>query len=114
MLPNRFNLYKTTEDQLRRFKQKSGLTPNVAARLAFFQSVADSFHHSDDDINADGALNLDKATWLGPHAPLIEMLLVSQYDTRDGHRLERAWAAHVSAGLHFTNSISGHLRDSCG
>ncbi|EAP1447716.1 DUF1832 domain-containing protein, partial [Salmonella enterica] len=35
MLPNRMQLSRQTEEQLKRLKGYTGLTPNVAARLAF-------------------------------------------------------------------------------
>lgn len=35
MLPNRMVLNRQTEEQLKRLKGYTGITPNVAARLAF-------------------------------------------------------------------------------
>lgn len=35
MLPNRMVLSRQTEDQLKKLKGYTGITPNVAARLAF-------------------------------------------------------------------------------
>ena len=35
MLPNRMNLSKTTEDQLKLLKQRTGISPNVSSRIAF-------------------------------------------------------------------------------
>ncbi|MGS8560846.1 DndE family protein, partial [Salmonella enterica] len=67
MLPNRMQLSRQTEEQLKRLKGYTGLTPNVAARLAFFRSVENCFRFSlhKDNINLDGNLVLDKITWLG-------------------------------------------------
>lgn len=36
MLPNRMQLSRQTEEQLKRLKGFTGLTPNISARLAFF------------------------------------------------------------------------------
>lgn len=36
MLPNRMQLNHQTEEQLKRLKTYTGLTPNISARLAFF------------------------------------------------------------------------------
>lgn len=100
MLPNRLNLYKTTEDELKRLKQHTGLTPNVAARLAFAISLREGYMF---DLNAersqpDGTLNLDKITWFGEHLGLYELLLKRTYPSLEGKDLERAWAAHVESG----------------
>ena len=39
MLPNRMQLNRQTEEQLKKLKAYTGITPNVAARLAFFRSL---------------------------------------------------------------------------
>ena len=43
MLPNRMQLTKTVEDQLKRLKSNTDITPNVSARIAFFRSVESGF-----------------------------------------------------------------------
>lgn len=43
MLPNRMVLSRQTEEQLKRLKGYTGITPNVAARLAFFARWRVSF-----------------------------------------------------------------------
>lgn len=43
MLPNRMVLSRQTEDQLKKLKGYTGITPNVAARLAFFARWRVSF-----------------------------------------------------------------------
>ncbi|MCK8353387.1 DndE family protein, partial [Erwinia amylovora] len=37
MLPNRLQLSRQTEEQLKKLKGYTVITPNVAARLAFFR-----------------------------------------------------------------------------
>ena len=39
MLPNRMQLSRQTEEQLKRLKGYTGITPNIAARLAFFRAL---------------------------------------------------------------------------
>ena len=101
MLPNRLNLFKNTEDELKRLKQYTGLTPNVAARIAFATSLKDGFVYQDSDPERrpDGTLNLDKITWFGEHLELYELLLQRAYPSLTGKALEKAWAAHVDAGV---------------
>ena len=64
MLPNRMVLSRQTEDQLKKLKGYTGITPNVAARLAFFRSVESEFRYSPelDSKKLDGSLVLDKIT----------------------------------------------------
>lgn len=50
MLPNRMVLSRQTEEQLKRLKGYTGITPNVAARLAFFRSVESEFRYSSNRI----------------------------------------------------------------
>ncbi len=99
MLPNRLNLYKATEDQLKAFKQQTGITPNVAARVAFAVSLDKGYIHTDDGTRPDGTLNLDRSTWFGEYITLYEALLVALYPEASSEKLERAWARHVEAGL---------------
>lgn len=49
MLPNRMQLSRQTEEQLKRLKSYTGITPNVAARLAFFRSIENEFRFTDAD-----------------------------------------------------------------
>lgn len=99
MLPNRLNLYKATEDQLKVFKQQTGITPNVAARVAFAVSLTKGYIHTDDGTRPDGTLALDRSTWFGEYMPLYEALLAALYPEAPSDQLERAWARHVEAGL---------------
>lgn len=99
MLPNRMQLTKQTEEQLKRLKIYSGVTPNVAARLAFFRSIESGFRYHDDNRKLDGALVLDKITWLGETAQVTELLLTLTYPEFDQKELTKAWAAHVEDGI---------------
>lgn len=99
MLPNRMNLKKQTEEQLKRLKVYTGVTPNVSARMAFFRSIESGFEFQDESIVLDGSLNLDKVTWLGGLELVIETLLRKKYPSLSSKQLEQAWAAHVEDGI---------------
>lgn len=99
MLPNRMQLTKQTEEQLKRLKIYTGITPNVSARLAFFRSIESGFRYQGDDRKLDGALVLDKITWLGDTAQVTELVLSMTYPDLDQKALTKAWAAHVDDGL---------------
>ncbi|GAB1039279.1 DNA sulfur modification protein DndE [Shewanella algae] len=99
MLPNRMNLTQTTEEHLKRLKANTGVTPNVAARVAFFRSIESDFRYSGNEAKLNGGLVLDKITWLGDTAALTELLLKMHYPSLDAKQLQQAWAAHVEDGI---------------
>lgn len=105
ILPNRMSLTKATEDQLKRLKAYTGITPNVSARIAFFRSIESGFRFKDDAKKLDGSLVLDKITWLGDTAQITELVLKLHYPSLDQKALTRAWAAHVEDGI---SSIRNH------
>ncbi|EHN8908672.1 TPA: DNA sulfur modification protein DndE [Escherichia coli] len=101
MLPNRMVLSRQTEDQLKRLKGYTGITPNIAARLAFFRSVENEFRYlpERDSKKLDGSLVLDKITWLGETLHATELVLKMLYPQLDQKAMIKAWAAHVEDGI---------------
>lgn len=100
MLPNRMVLKKETEEQLKQLKAKTGITPNVSARIAFFRSIESEFRYQPEaDYNTNGNLALDKVTWLGRTQQATELLLKHNYPELEGKQLQQAWAAHVEHGV---------------
>ncbi|MEB7501044.1 DNA sulfur modification protein DndE [Leclercia pneumoniae] len=101
MLPNRMQLSRKTEEQLKKLKGYTGITPNVAARLAFFRSVESEFRFSQHQANIklDGTLVLDKITWLGETLQTTELMLKMLYPNLDQSTMIKAWAAHVEDGI---------------
>lgn len=101
MLPNRMQLSRQTEEQLKKLKGYTGITPNVAARLAFFRSVESEYRYASDRDNQklDGMLVLDKITWLGETLQITEMALKMLYPQLEQRFLIKAWAAHVEDGI---------------
>nr|WP_153880240.1 DNA sulfur modification protein DndE [Citrobacter freundii] len=101
MLPNRMVLSRQTEDQLKKLKGYTGITPNVAARLAFFRSVESEFRYSPerDSKKLDGSLVLDKITWLGETLQATELVLKMLYPQMAQKDMIKAWAAHVEDGI---------------
>lgn len=101
MLPNRMQLSRQTEEQLKKLKGYTGITPNVAARLAFFRSVESEFRYSPerDSKKLDGVLVLDKITWLGETLQTTELVLKMLYPQLEQKDVVKAWAAHVEDGI---------------
>ncbi|KHS71707.1 DNA sulfur modification protein DndE [Pectobacterium brasiliense] len=114
MLPNRMQLSRQTEEQLKRLKGYTGLTPNVAARLAFFRSVESGFRYTlqKDNIKLDGNLVLDKITWLGETMQITELTLEFLYPGVSTKEMLKAWAAHVEDGISGVRNFR-RLRDFC-
>jgi DNA sulfur modification protein DndE len=100
MLPNRMQLSKTVEEQLKRLKKYTDITPNVSARIAFFRSVESGFTYVNEaEKKLDGSLVLDKITWLGETQLITEQVLKLKYPELEGRELQAAWAAHVEDGI---------------
>jgi DNA sulfur modification protein DndE len=100
MLPNRMQLTKTVEEQLKRLKSNTDITPNISARIAFFRSVESGFTFTEaDEKKLDGSLVLDKITWLGETQLITEQVLKLKYPELEGKALQSAWAAHIEDGV---------------
>lgn len=100
MLPNRMDLSRTVEEQLRKLKGYTGVSPNVSARIAFFRSIESDFRYNpESDYKTNGTLNLYKINWLGKTQQVTELLLKYNYPDLDGKQLQQAWAAHVEHGI---------------
>lgn len=101
MLPNRMVLSRQTEEQLKRLKGYTGITPNIAARIAFFRSVESEFRFSPerDTKKLDGSLVLDKITWLGETLQVTELVLKMLYPQLEQKAMIKAWASHVDDGI---------------
>ena len=110
MLPNRMQLNRNVEEQLKKLKANTGITPNVSARIAFFRSIeSDYIYLPNIQYKLDGSLALDKFTWLGKTQLVTELLLKTKYPKLEGKELQVAWASHVEHGiasLRNTKSIS--------
>ncbi len=100
MLPSRMQLNKTVEDQLKQLKIKTGITPNVSARIAFFRSIESGYtYQPNTGYKLDGAQTMDKYTWLGKTQLVTELLLKQKYPELDGKELQMAWASHIEHGV---------------
>jgi len=99
MLPNRMNLNRSTEEQLKKLKGYTGITPNVSARIAFFRSIESDFRYQGQEAKLDGSLVLDKYTWLGETNDVTELMLKMYYPKLDSKEYQQAWAAHVEDGI---------------
>jgi DNA sulfur modification protein DndE len=106
MLPNRMQLNRVVEDQLKKLKSYSGITPNIASRIAFFKSIESGYiFHESFEYKLDGSLVLDKFTWLGKSQLITELLLKTKYPKYTDKQLQAAWASHIEHGI---SSLRNH------
>lgn len=104
MLPNTMWLNKAVEDELKKQKEITGITPNVAARIAFFKSIEAGFiYDKSQQVQLNGTLKLDKVTWLGMTQLATELLLKQRYPDFTDKELWLAWANHVGTGLNLND-----------
>jgi DNA sulfur modification protein DndE len=90
----------SVEEQLKKLKVQTGITPNISARIAFFKSIESEFRYQPEaEYNTNGNLTLDKITWLGRTQEATELLLRHNYPQLEGKQLQQAWAAHVEHGV---------------
>lgn len=84
---------------LRRLQSNTGLTANISSRVAFFISLEKGyrFNPKTDTVEHDGR-ELDKHTWLGDNAEIVEMLLKETYPSFTNQELYKAWVSHINDG----------------
>lgn len=97
MLPNKMKISEKSFMSLRRLQTKTGLTVNIGARLAFFVSLETEYKYKNEAIELKHR-ELDKHTWLGDHAGIIEILITERYPELDKKSLYQAWGSHIDHG----------------
>ena len=109
MLPDkRFALMKSTEDNLKKLKNYTGIAPITSSRIAFFRSIETEFRYNkDQNIILDGSLSFDKYTWLGETRTVVELVLKMYYPDFDSEQYPKAWAAHVEDGIAAIRNCKG-------
>lgn len=97
MLPQKMKISDKAFTSLRRLQNNTGLTVNIGARLAFFSSIERGYTWQGEEIELKQR-ELDKYTWLGEHADLVEMLLKQKYPNFEEKDYYKAWASHIDDG----------------
>jgi DNA sulfur modification protein DndE len=105
MLPNRIHLSKIASEQLKLLKGRTGITPNILARIALARSIKEGFNYKlKEDMTLDG-LEFQMPTLLGEYALLYERLLVELHQFENSNDLTLALAAHIENGLASIRSV---------
>jgi DNA sulfur modification protein DndE len=99
-LPSRIRLSQSSSDQLTFLKTKTGLTPNILARIAFSLSLKSDFDYRQLSPASDG-LEFNLGTLLGEHIQLYELLLLEDCDAKNPEELTSAMVSHIDNGLSY-------------
>lgn len=99
MLPNRIYLSKTASEQLKWLKGRTGITPNILARLALARSIKDGFNYKQKKNLVLDGLEFQMPTLLGEYALLYEKLLIELHQLNNTDDLTVVLAAHIENGL---------------
>lgn len=104
MLPNRICISKTASEQLKLLKARTGITPNILARMALVRSIKEKFDYTLKEVASDG-LEFQMSSLLGEYALLYEKLLMELHAIPDHHELSKALAAHIENGLSYIKNV---------
>ena len=103
MLPNKMKISDKAFHSLKRFQGNTGITVNIGARLAFYESLERDYIYLGEDIELTQR-ELDKYSWLGEQTQIIEMLLRKKYPNCSNKTLYKAWAKHIEEGAQIIES----------
>lgn len=99
MLPNKMKISERATNSLRRLQNNTGLTVNISSRLAFFTSLERGFRYDTETTQVEHTgRELDKHTWLGDNADIVEMLLKEAYPSLNKQDIYKAWVSHIDDG----------------
>lgn len=95
MLPNQFRISKKATDTLAMMKGRTGITPNILARLAIAHAL-ESNSLSQDITSTPGDQILHTSTLFGEHAEMYAMLIRQQ---SEGIDISKAVTQLIDNGL---------------
>ena len=109
MLPNRVPTSKFAQDQMSLIKQRTGITPNLIARLAIAKSIESKFDYKSINPDKDGK-PLTMSTLLGDLSLYYEHLLLDLHGISDPNDVTDALVAHIDNGLGSFRNVK-NIRD---
>ena len=108
-LPNRIRLSQSSSEQLTFLKSRTGVTPNILARIAFTLSLKSKFDISQLNPDNDG-LEFNLGNLLGEHVQLYELLLLQDSNAATQEDLSNAFVSHIENGLQGLRSVKNLLQ----
>lgn len=107
-LPNRIKLSKKATDRLRMIRKRTGVTPNVLARVAIMKALETSTEISNAGVNDADGQELNRDVLFGDLTSSFELLI--QFYIEKNHIVEPTKdviSALIEIGVHKI----GHIKD---
>jgi DNA sulfur modification protein DndE len=98
VLPKRLHISKSATEILRMMKGRTGLTPNIACRIALLKSLEDGKSGGLRKTDLTGS-EFNAPTLFGDQASAFEALLRQVHGTPDAKLLPTIIASHIDHGL---------------
>lgn len=106
----RVKLTQESTKKLQLFKTRTGLTPNIACRLALGLSLADGSIPSLDLFVEEEGQEINRYTLMGEHELILESLFVQWCYERQvpAEKYNKYFLAHINRGVEqLTNRVKG-------
>lgn len=98
MLPKRMRISKGASDTLKTLKGRTGVTPNIACRMALLMSLEDGAHGGTRECDQSGN-EFNAPTLFGEHGLLFECLLREVHGELDNKQCAAVISSHIETGL---------------
>ncbi len=100
MLPNRVKLSKNATKKMQYLKSKTGITPNILARIALMLAIKDNNNLYNAGVEDLEGQVLDKSVLFGDHSDIYDVL-INQYihDNDIDFGLQKTIASLVEVGI---------------
>ena len=100
-LPNRIKLSKKATDRLRTLRQRTGVTPNVLARIAIMRALETSTDLSNSGVNDAAGQELNRDVLFGDLAEYFELLIQYYVEKNDiAEPIRDVVVALIEIGVH--------------
>ena len=109
MLPNRITLSKLATGKLQYIKNKTGVTPNILARIAIMRSIEDESSLTNAGVEDSDGQVLGRDVLFGDHSAVYDVV-INQFihDKKIEHQRDRTTPCH-----HHGRSFRCRPRDYC-
>lgn len=98
MLPKRMHISKTATETLRILKGRTGLTPNIACRIALVKSLEEGKAGGLRKVDVTGS-EFNAPTLFGDQAAVFEALLKQVHGAMDQKHVAQVISSHIDHGL---------------
>lgn len=113
MLPNRIKFSVKATEKLRYMKSKTGLTPNVLARMAIMMTLKESGNLSNAGVTDNDGQELNNSVLFGEYVDVYDVM-IHQYlhDNKIDLPIQQAVSALLEVGVHKMGHVK-QVEDLC-